>query len=176
MTPDKTSLTIVAALTMALWAGSAAAQQLPDPDCKLPANLRLATTSTVVYECGYGIKGDPNCNKIVVKVLPVAGGGCTAELPYGKLIVYTQGKVRKVTWKLSDTSGAYVFGDPNGIDIANPGGIYHTPVRDSSKKKFSWKTTGKATSGLGLAHCPFVYPAGQSTPCQAVDPRIVNSE
>ena len=176
MTTNKTSLPIVAALMVALWAGSTAAQPQPDPDCKLPASLRLKTTSTVVYECGHGIPADPKCNKIVVNVLPVTGGGCTAALPYGTLKVHTNGAARKVTWTLSDTSGAYVFGDPNGIDIANPGEIYHTPVRDSSKKKFSWKTTGKATSGPGFAHCPFVYPAGQSTPCQAVDPRIVNSE
>lgn len=176
MTPHQTSLPIVATLMTALWAGAVAAQTQPDPDCKLPANLRLATKSTKVYECGHRIVGDPNCEKIVVKVLPVTGGGCTAELPYGKLMVYTNGIARKVTWSLSDTSGAYVFGDPNGIDIAAPGGIYHTPKRDSSKKKFSWKTNGKATTSLGLAHCPFVYPAGQSTPCQAVDPRIVNSE
>ena len=176
MTPDKTSLSTVAALMMALCAGSAAAQQQPDPDCKLPANLRLAAQSTAVYECGYGIGGDPNCNKIVVKVLPAIGGGCTAELPYGKLIVHTQGTARKVTWTLSDTTGAYGFGDPNGIDIANPGGLYHTPTRDSSKSKFSWKTTGKATPGQGLQHCPFVYLRGQSKPCLAVDPLIVNSE
>lgn len=176
MTPDKTSLPTVAALMMALCAGSAAAQQQPDPDCKLPANLRMAARSTAVYECGYGIGGDPNCNKIVVKVLPAIGGGCTAELPYLKLIVHTQGTARKVTWTLSDTTGAYGFGDPNGIDIANPGGLYHTPTRDSAKSKFSWKTTGKATPGQGLQHCPFVYPKGQSKPCRAVDPLIVNSE
>ena len=58
MTTNKTSLPIVAALMVALWAGSTAAQQQPDPDCKLPASLRLKTTSTVVYECGHGIPAD----------------------------------------------------------------------------------------------------------------------
>ena len=175
MTPVRTWLPIVLALMMTLWAGPVAAQQQPDLNCNLPVNLRLATKSTVVQTCGFGTS-DPNCDNIVVKVLPVAGGGCTAELPYGKLVVYTQGRPRKVTWKLSDTIGAYGFGDPNGIDIAHPGLVYHTPTRESFKKKFSWKTTGRATPGLGLQHCPLVYPTGQSKPCMAVDPLIVNSE
>ena len=141
-------------------------------ECQLPTAKRLAVTSTAVWKCGYGT-GDPNCNQVPVRVSGT-GANCKAELLYGTLKVYKQGRAGNVTWLLSDTSGAYTFDRAHGIDIANPAPFYDSPGLGSARWKFKWHTNAKKNPENTLHHCPVVFHNGVL--CAAQDPVIVNIE
>lgn len=159
-------------VAMALFIATGPVLAQDNKECQLPTAKRLAVTSTAVWECGHGT-GDPNCNQVPVLVSGT-GVNCKAELPYGKLNVKMKGVAGNVTWKLSNSSGAYTFDRARGIDIANPAPFYDSPGLGGARWKFKWHTNAKKNPENTLHHCPVVRHNGVL--CAAQDPLIVNME